>query len=85
MLTSLGVFSENESVSETSNGQLLFMSIGWAIGSCEEKRNPGSMSERKEALLKAEVSPVICHMLETGNSRMSNPILLVISTLFRRL
>ncbi|AFR92469.1 hypothetical protein C343_00339 [Cryptococcus neoformans C23] len=54
MLTSLGVFSENESVSETSNGQLLFMSIGWAIGSCEEKRNPGSMSERKEALLKAE-------------------------------
>ncbi|XAO23936.1 hypothetical protein I312_102721 [Cryptococcus bacillisporus CA1280] len=54
MLTSLGVFSENESVSEASNGQLLFMSIGWAIGTCEEKRNPGNMSERREALLKAE-------------------------------
>lgn len=72
MLTSLGVFSENESVSEASNGQLLFMSIGWAIGTCEEKRNPGGMLERREALLKAEVSQA--HLINMDNSRMSKDV-----------
>jgi immunoglobulin-binding protein 1 len=56
MITSLGVFSENEGVEEIGDGELRFMSLGWVVGECEGKLGLGGRDDRTQALRKSEVS-----------------------------
>lgn len=56
MITSLGVFSENESAEELGDGELRFMSIGWVIGECEGKLGLGGRDARVSALRRSEAS-----------------------------
>lgn len=57
MITSLGVFSENETSDELGDGELRFMSLGWVIGECEGKLGLGGRDDRVGALKRSEVSP----------------------------
>lgn len=56
MLTSLGVFSTNESVDELGDGEMVFMTIGWVVAECEGKGGLGGTADRMEALKRSEVS-----------------------------
>lgn len=56
MITSLGVFSENESADELGDGEIRFMSLGWVIGECEGKQGLGGRDDRMNALKRSEVS-----------------------------
>jgi len=56
MITSLGVFSENEGVDEIGDGELRFMSVGWVVGECEGKLGLQGRDDRMKALKKSEVS-----------------------------
>jgi hypothetical protein len=56
MITSLGVFSENEGVDEIGDGELRFMSLGWVVGECEGKLGLQGRDDRMKALKKSEVS-----------------------------
>lgn len=60
MITSLGVFSENESADELGDGELRFMSLGWVIGECEGKQGLGGRDDRMNALKRSEVRPTSC-------------------------
>ncbi|WVO14166.1 hypothetical protein L204_101797 [Cryptococcus depauperatus] len=51
-LQQVGVWSENESVHELSERSLLFTTVPWVIGACEEKRT----DDRKQALQNAETT-----------------------------
>ena len=55
MITSLGVFSENETADELGDGELRFMSLGWVIGECEGKLGLGGREDRVRALKRSEV------------------------------
>ena len=69
MMTSLGVFSENEGVEEIGDGELRFMSLGWVVGECEGKLGLQGRDDRMKALKKSEVSHLIvfeCWMLMKG-------------------
>lgn len=57
MITSLGVFSENESVDELGDGELRFMSLGWVVGEAEGKGGLGGRDDRIGALKRSEVGP----------------------------
>ena len=56
MITSLGVFSTNESVDELGDGELVFMTLGWVIAECESKGGLGGTGDRIDALKRSEVS-----------------------------
>ncbi|WWC87199.1 uncharacterized protein L201_002085 [Kwoniella dendrophila CBS 6074] len=56
MINSLGVFSENESVDEIGEKELVFMSLGWVIGSAEEKGGLGGRDDRISSLQRAETA-----------------------------
>ncbi|WWD22037.1 hypothetical protein CI109_106525 [Kwoniella shandongensis] len=56
MLRTLGVFSENESAEEIADGELVFMSVGWVLGGCEEKSGLGGREDRIGALKRAETA-----------------------------
>ncbi|KAK8846728.1 hypothetical protein IAR55_005815 [Kwoniella newhampshirensis] len=56
ILTSLGVFSENETAEEVGDGELVFMSAGWVLGGCEEKSGLGGREDRMGALKRAETA-----------------------------
>ena len=56
MITSLGVFSENEGADEIGDGELRFMSLGWVVGECEGKLGLQGRDDRMKALKKSEVS-----------------------------
>jgi hypothetical protein len=56
MITSLGVFSENEELEEIGDGELRFMSLGWVVGECEGKLGLGGRDDRIRALKRSEVS-----------------------------
>ena len=55
MLTSLGVFSANESIDELGDGEMVFMSLGWVIAECEGKGGLGGTAVRIGALQRSEV------------------------------
>ncbi|TYJ54407.1 hypothetical protein B9479_004917 [Cryptococcus floricola] len=52
-LNLLGVYSDNEGWEELSEGALVFMTIGWVVAGCEEKRT-GERKERVESLKRSE-------------------------------
>lgn len=56
MITSLGVFSDNESVDEVGDGELIFMTLPWVIAECESKGGLGGYEVRTAALKRSEVS-----------------------------
>lgn len=56
MITSLGVFSENEGIEEVGDGELRFMSLGWIVGEAEGKGGLGGREDRVSALKRSEVS-----------------------------
>jgi len=56
MMTSLGVFSENEGVEEIGDGELRFMSLGWVVGECEGRLGLQGRDDRTRALKRSEVS-----------------------------
>ena len=56
MVTSLGVFSNNETVEELGDGELVFMSLGWVIGEAESKGGLGGKQDRLGSLKRSEVS-----------------------------
>jgi immunoglobulin-binding protein 1 len=59
MMTSLGVFSENEGVDEIGDGELRFMSLGWVVGECEGKLGLQGRDDRMKALKRSEVSQLL--------------------------
>jgi len=65
MITSLGVFSENEGVDEIGDGELRFMSLGWVVGECEGKLGLQGRDDRMKALKKSEVS-FLCLLCQHG-------------------
>jgi hypothetical protein len=56
MITSLGVFSENEGVEELGDGELVFMATGWILGEVEAKTGLGGWDERMACLRRSDVS-----------------------------
>ncbi|WWC67653.1 uncharacterized protein I206_101563 [Kwoniella pini CBS 10737] len=56
MINSLGVFSENESIDEVGERELVFMSLGWVIGSTEEKGGLSGRDDRISSLQRAETA-----------------------------
>ncbi|WVQ76745.1 hypothetical protein IAR50_006419 [Cryptococcus sp. DSM 104548] len=56
-LNLLGIYSDNEGWEELSEGALAFMTLGWVVSSCEEKRT-GGRKERVESLKRSQDA---CH------------------------
>jgi len=56
MLTSLGVFSDNESVEELGDRELVFMTAAWVLGEAEAKGGLGGPPERQAALKRSETA-----------------------------
>ncbi|WRT65047.1 uncharacterized protein IL334_001989 [Kwoniella shivajii] len=56
MIHSLGIFSENESADEVGERELVFMSLGWVIGSSEEKGGLNGRDHRIETLQRSETA-----------------------------
>ena len=54
-LTSLGVFSDNETIEELGDGQIVFMTLAWVIAECEAKSGIGGNADRIAALNRSEV------------------------------
>ncbi|ORY26902.1 TAP42-like protein [Naematelia encephala] len=54
MLTSLGVFSDNETADELGDKELVFMSLGWVIAECESRGGLGGPERRKAALERSQ-------------------------------
>lgn len=55
MITSLGVFSENEDVEELGNGEIGFMAVGWVVGEVEGKMGLGGRDDRMACLRRSDV------------------------------
>lgn len=55
IITSLGVFSENESVEELGENELVFMTVGWVIAEVEGRGGLGGSQARKQALERSDV------------------------------
>lgn len=66
MITSLGVFSDNETAEELGDREMVFMTLGWVIGEAEGKAGVGGMAQRKKALERSEVS-LIAPDLDTSH------------------
>ncbi|OCF59109.1 hypothetical protein L486_03610 [Kwoniella mangroviensis CBS 10435] len=56
MINSLGVFSENESIDEIGEKEVVFMSVNWVIGAAEEKGGLGGRDDRISTLQRAETA-----------------------------
>ena len=56
MLSSLAVFSDNETIEELGDGEMVFITLGWVVGEAEAKAGLGGIEERKAALQRSEVS-----------------------------
>ena len=56
MITSLGVFSENEEVEELGDSELVFMATGWVLGEVEGKTGLGGVGDRIASIRRADVS-----------------------------
>jgi hypothetical protein len=75
MITSLGVFSENESADELGDGELRFMSLGWVIGECESKLGLKGRDDRVSALKRSEVSRLLMMGLCCALVLMCRPLM----------
>jgi immunoglobulin-binding protein 1 len=58
MVTSLGIFSDNEEAEELGDGELVFMTLPWVIAECESRGGLGGIDKRKQALERSEVGSV---------------------------
>lgn len=56
MISSLAIFSDNETIDELGDGEMVFMTLGWVVGEAEAKGGLGGMEDRKHALQRSEVS-----------------------------
>lgn len=56
MLTSLHVFSDNESIDEIGDKELAFMTVPWVLGQAEAKGGLGGYDQRKDALRRSETA-----------------------------
>ncbi|RXK42237.1 hypothetical protein M231_00596 [Tremella mesenterica] len=56
MLSSLGVFSDNESLDEVGDGELVFMTVPWVLGECEAKAGLGGRDNRIAALRRSDTA-----------------------------
>ena len=56
MITSLGLFSPNESADELSDRDLLFMTVPWVLGEAEQGGGIGGPVPRTEALKRSETA-----------------------------
>lgn len=54
MLSSLGVFSDNESVDELGERELVFMTAAWVLGEAETRGGLGGNDDRKAALERSD-------------------------------
>lgn len=59
MLTSLGVFSSNEGIEELADGELVFMTVPWALSEAEGRGGLGGREDRTAALRRSEVGRLI--------------------------
>jgi immunoglobulin-binding protein 1 len=56
MVTSLGVFSDNEGVEELGDGEMVFMTVGWVLGEVESRTGLGGYGDRIACLRRSDVS-----------------------------
>ena len=57
MLTSLGVFSTNESMDELGDSEMVFMTLGWVVAECEGKGGLTGPEDRISSLKRSQVCP----------------------------
>jgi immunoglobulin-binding protein 1 len=55
MITTLSLFSANESLEELGDGELVFMTVLWVLGECESKGGLDGFDSRKQCLKRSEV------------------------------
>ena len=60
MITTLGLFSSNETLDELGDSEAVFMTVQYVIGECEAKTGLAGPSTRREALDRATVSLSRC-------------------------
>lgn len=56
MLSSLNVFSDNESIDELGERELVFMTVGWALGEAESRGGMLGHGDRKAALERSDAA-----------------------------
>lgn len=56
MITTLGVFSENENIEELGDGALIFMATGWILGDIESRTGLSGYDDRVACLRRSDVS-----------------------------
>jgi hypothetical protein len=56
MLSTLGVFSDNETADELGDRELVFMTAAWVLGEAEAKTGLGGYPERQAALKRSETA-----------------------------
>lgn len=56
MVSSLAIFSDNETIDELGDGEMVFMTLAWVVAEAEAKGGLGGMEDRKHALQRSEVS-----------------------------
>ncbi|BEJ18250.1 hypothetical protein CspHIS471_0705270 [Cutaneotrichosporon sp. HIS471] len=56
MLSSLSVFSDNERIDEVGDKELVFMTVGWALGEAETRQGFGGPEPRKAALERSDTA-----------------------------
>lgn len=56
MLSSLGVFSDNERADELGDRELVFMTVGWVLGESETRMGFGGPDARKAALERSDTA-----------------------------
>ncbi|GMK59813.1 hypothetical protein CspeluHIS016_0900300 [Cutaneotrichosporon spelunceum] len=56
MLSSLGVFSDNEGIDEVGEKELVFMTVGWTLGEAEARLSIGGPEARKAALERSDTA-----------------------------
>lgn len=66
MLSSLGVFSENEELDEVGDRELVFMSVPWIIAEVEGRRGNDGREQRLAALKRSKVGSFIVADLTQG-------------------
>ena len=66
MVSSLGVFSDNEGIEEVGDREMTFMTLGWVVGEAEAKGGLGGYAQRKAALERAQVRRALTRVLSSS-------------------
>ena len=55
MIDALGVFSDNESMEDVSDGEMVYMCVDWVVGEVQGRVNGDGLKERIQILERSQV------------------------------